>query len=128
VHLVFVQLAEPDRNVNERVEVAAAGFEQQHAALASSDRTVCQHAAGGAAADDDVVVAVVCHDDLLAFGIWISSPSCCLVSGAGMYLNVTASAMTSSTPEIRSGSTAALGRNSASARLAVASEMLAHFA
>ena len=128
VHLVFVQLAEPDRDVDQRIEVAAAGFEQQHARVRVLRQAVGQHAAGGAAADDDVVVAVVCHvvTYCLRSGIWISSSSCALVSGAGMYLNVTASAMTSSTPEIRSGSTAALGRNSASARLAVASEMLAH--
>ena len=58
VHLVFVQLAEPDRNVDQRIEVAAAGFEQQHAGVRVFRQPVGQHAAGGAAADDDVVVTV----------------------------------------------------------------------
>src|SRR5439155_5105104 len=68
------------------------------------------------------------HCEALRSGIWMSSSSCALVSGAGMYLNVTASAMMSSRPEMRSGSTAALGRNSCSERRAVASEMFAHAA
>ena len=58
VHLVFVQLAEPDRDVDQRIEVAAAGFEQQHARVRVLRQAVGEHAAGGAAADDDVVVGV----------------------------------------------------------------------
>src|SRR5438034_5677640 len=50
----------------------------------------------------------------------MSSASSSLVSGAVMNLKATASAITSSIPEIRSGSTAAGGRNSCNARLAVA--------
>ncbi len=42
-------------------------------------------------------------------GIWISSASCSLLSGAAMYLNATASALMASTPTMASGSSAALG-------------------
>jgi hypothetical protein len=42
-------------------------------------------------------------------GIRISSASCSRVSGAAMYLNATASALTASMPTMASGSSAALG-------------------
>jgi hypothetical protein len=58
VHLVFVQLAEADRNVDQRIEIAAAGFEQQHAGVRILRQPVGKHTTGGATADDDVVVTV----------------------------------------------------------------------
>ena len=51
----------------------------------------------------------------------MSSASSSLVNGAEMNLKAIASAITSSIPEIRSGSTAASGKNSYNARLAAAS-------
>src|SRR5262249_44878402 len=56
-HVVFVHLAHAERDVDERIEVAPAGFDQQHARGAILAQPVGQHAAGRAGADDHVVVA-----------------------------------------------------------------------
>jgi hypothetical protein len=58
----------------------------------------------------------------------MSSARCAGVKGAVMNLKAIASATTSSTPEMRSGSTALSGRNSLSARRAVSSESFANAA
>src|SRR5262249_37134973 len=56
------QFRESGGHVDERVAVAAAGFQQQDAHGGVFGQTRGQHAAGGAAAGDDVVVGVVrCH-------------------------------------------------------------------
>ena len=54
--LVVDELGEPGRHVDERMPVAAAGFEHEHAMRGIRAEPVRQHAAGGAGADDDVVV------------------------------------------------------------------------
>ena len=56
-HVVFVHLAHAERDMDERIEVAPARFDQQHARRAVLAQPVGQHAAGRAGADDDVVVA-----------------------------------------------------------------------
>src|SRR2546422_4906223 len=56
-------------------------------------------------------------------GIWISSASCSLVSGAAVNLSATASCTIASSPTILSGSTAALGKKSSRVRLAIATGM-----
>src|SRR5262249_39329802 len=58
-------------------------------------------------------------------GTRMSSRSCSAVNGAAMNLNAIASAMTSSTPEMRSGSSADSGRKSRNARRAISSDRLA---
>ena len=60
-HAVFVHAAHAERDVDVRVPVAAAGFEQKHARGAVLGQPVGQHAAGRAGADDDVIVSVGCH-------------------------------------------------------------------
>ena len=57
-HVVFVHLAHAERDMDEWMEVAPAGFEQQHARGGVLAQPVGQHAPGGAGADDDVVVAL----------------------------------------------------------------------
>jgi hypothetical protein len=52
-----VHLAHAERDMDERMEVAPAGFDQQHARVAVLAQAIGQHAAGRAAADDDVVVS-----------------------------------------------------------------------
>ncbi len=56
-HVVFVHLGHAERDVDERIEVAPARFDQQHARRAILAQPIGQHAAGRAAPDDDVVVA-----------------------------------------------------------------------
>ncbi len=47
--------------MDERIEVAPAGLEQQHAGARILAQAVGQDAAGGAGTNDDVIVAL-CHD------------------------------------------------------------------
>ena len=54
--LVVDQLGETRRHVDERMPVAAAGFEHEHALCRIRAQPVREHAAGGAGADDHVVV------------------------------------------------------------------------
>jgi len=56
-HVVFVHLAHAERDVDERIEVAPAGLEQQHARGVILAQPIGQHAAGRTAANDHVVVA-----------------------------------------------------------------------
>ena len=56
-HAVLVHLAHAERDVDERIAVAPAGLDQQHARALILAQPARQHAAGRAAADDDVVVA-----------------------------------------------------------------------
>ena len=65
VHRVLVHLADAERDVDQRMRVAAARLEQQHARGAVLAQPVGQHAARRAGADDDVVVASVTRNSLL---------------------------------------------------------------
>src|SRR6266446_6186090 len=55
-HPMLPDPAEPDRNVDQRVGIAAAGFQQQHTYGRISGKPVGEHAARRSGADDDVVV------------------------------------------------------------------------
>jgi len=57
-HAARVRAAEAERNVDPRMAVAAAGFEQQHRGSAGLGQPVGQHAAGRAGTDDDVVMSL----------------------------------------------------------------------
>ncbi len=57
-HAVFVHLAHAERDVDERIEVAPARLDEQHARRSILAQPVGQHAARRASADDDVVVAL----------------------------------------------------------------------
>ena len=54
---MLVHLAHAERDMDERMEVAPARLEQQHARRAVLAQAIGQHAAGRTGADDDVVVA-----------------------------------------------------------------------
>jgi hypothetical protein len=56
-HVVFVHLAHAERDVDERIDVAPAGFDQEDARCAILAEPIGQHATGRTAADDHVVVA-----------------------------------------------------------------------
>ena len=57
---VFVEhgFAKAERNMDPRIAIAAAGFQQQHAMPAGFGQAIRQYATGGAGADDDVVVVI----------------------------------------------------------------------
>jgi hypothetical protein len=56
VQIVAVQQAEPEGDVDERIDVAAAGVEHEHAVLAGFAEPGREHAAGRTGTDHDVVV------------------------------------------------------------------------
>src|SRR5262249_60499678 len=55
-HPMLPDLAEIDRNVDKGMEIAATGFQEQHADRGVGGETISEDAAGRAGADDDVVV------------------------------------------------------------------------
>ena len=57
-HPMLPDLAEPDRDVDQGMGIAPAGFEHQHADRGIGGEPVREHAARGAGADDDVVVGL----------------------------------------------------------------------
>ena len=63
-HVVFVHLAHAERDVDERIAIAAAGFEQQHASRRRPRSAGSPARSRPSRADDDVVVAFA-HSFLL---------------------------------------------------------------
>jgi hypothetical protein len=64
---MFPDLAEPDRDVDQGMRVAPAGFQHQRANRWIGGEPVREHAARRAGADDDVVVfATLSHRYLIA--------------------------------------------------------------
>jgi hypothetical protein len=61
VQHVLVHLAHAERNRDERIDVAAAGFEQQYRGVGILAQPIGEHAAGRSRAHDHIIVALLRH-------------------------------------------------------------------
>ena len=60
MHAMFVEHAETERNVDQRIDVATACFEHKDARASILAQTIGKHASGGTRSDNDVVVLHAC--------------------------------------------------------------------